>query len=78
MDNLAIFEASMKIIKSVVKCSTDILIYLEEEKVLKNTILDVFGDASAAVQCRIACLHLDDSIHGVSIIGKKKREMTKF
>lgn len=62
MDNLAVFEASMKIIKSVVKCSTDILVYLEEEKILKNTILDVFGDASAAVQCRIACLHLDNSI----------------
>ena len=62
MDNLAIFEASMKIIKSELKCSTDILVYLEEEKILKNTIVNIFGDASAEVQCCIACLHLGDSI----------------
>ena len=52
----------MKIIKSEIKSSGDILAYLEEEKILKNTILDVFRDATGEVQCRIACLHLNQSI----------------
>ena len=62
MENLNIFQASMKIIKSEIKSSGDILAYLEEEKILKNTILDVFHDATGEVQCRIACLHLNQSI----------------
>ena len=65
MNNLSIFQASMKIIKSYLSSSNNILLYLEEEKVLKNTILDIFHNTTADVQCRIACLHLGDNIRWV-------------
>ena len=62
MDNLNIFQASMKIIKSYPTYSTDVLVYFAEEKILKNSILDVFKNTTADVQCRIACLHLSNNI----------------
>ena len=65
MDNLSIFQVSMKNIKSHLTSSNNILLYLEEEKILKNTILNIFLNTTADVQCRIACLHRGDNIRWV-------------
>ena len=59
MEEISLIKRSMKIIKTQLISTSDILGYLKEEKILKNAIINIFGDFSQKIQCTIACFHME-------------------
>ena len=78
MDARDVLKLSLKAIKFQLRKSEDIVAYLNDERILKRDIRDVFEDVSEELQCRIAYLHLDSNLdsYGSEILHDMKKEQS--
>ena len=59
-EELNVLRGAAKSIKTRITGCSNIIDYLLEERSLKNSILDFFGDFDVKFQCKVAILLIDD------------------
>ena len=78
MTDLSLSAKSHKIITTCLKSSSDIVSYILEEKNLKNSISNFYGDCSPEIQCKVAWIHLGDTVsdHSLDILSEMERRVS--
>ena len=68
-EELNVLRSATKSIKTRITGCSNIIDYLLEERSLKNSILDFFGDFDVKFQCKVAILLIDDG--GIQGLARK-------